>query len=210
MVRFIGQKGYSDNMKKSSLSNHRAFSPELFRAQGHQLIDELATHLEKSISKNRKTVLPNLDPSAMLDKWTGDFQPGPSEQFDKIVADILAESNNLHSPGYIGHQCATPLPLAALGELIASFINNGSAVYEMGPVNVAMEKRLVEWMCKLIGYPKNADGVFTHGGSVGNLTALLAARQSKANADVWKYGLGNAEPMTVLVSTECHYSVKDK
>ncbi|MBU0756203.1 MAG: aminotransferase class I/II-fold pyridoxal phosphate-dependent enzyme [Planctomycetes bacterium] len=185
-----------------------AFDPDCFRRQGHRLIDLLSDYLKASINGDRRTVLPNIEPETMLERWTGDFQRQPSMDFEAIVQGILEDSNNLHHPRYIGHQCCTPLPLAALNSLVGSFLNNGSAVYEMGPVNVAMEKRLVQWMCGLIGYDENADGIFTHGGTVGNLTAFLAARQAKAPYDVWKQGVGKDRPLTVLIPDQSHYCIK--
>lgn len=205
---YLSQLRTCTTMTEIKPSLPKAFDPESFREQGHKLVDTLADFLKSSLKGEIKRVLPAIDPEAMLARWPGDFPKTPSEDYEEIVARVLDDSNNLQHPRYIGHQCCTPLPLTALNDLLGSFMNNGSAIYEMGPANVAMEKRLVQWMCRLIGYGDDADGVFTNGGTVGNLTALLAARQCKAEYDVWKEGLSRGKPMAVLVSTQCHYSVK--
>ncbi|MFH0946957.1 MAG: aminotransferase class I/II-fold pyridoxal phosphate-dependent enzyme [Planctomycetota bacterium] len=187
----------------------QAFDPERFREQGHQIVDLLADFLGRSLQKEGLPVLPDIDPEAMLSRWSGEFprKPEPSGRLETIIGRVLSDSNNLQHPRYVGHQCCTTLPLAAVCDLVGSFLNNGTAIYEMGPVNVAMEKRLVQWMCGLVGYGEEADGVFTHGGTVGNLTALLAARQARTSYDVWKHGVDSSQPLTVLVPTQCHYSV---
>ena len=99
------------------------------------------------------------------------------------------------------------LPEAALCNLVSSLLNNGTAVYEMGPVSTAMERNLARWLAKQLGFPVGADGVFTSGGSAGNLTALLAARQAKAGFDVWTEGAHGGRPLAVLVSEQAHYCV---
>ena len=45
------------------------------------------------------------------------------------------------------------------------------------------------------------------GGSLGNLTALLAMRQAAAGFDVWSKGAHAGPPLAVITSTEAHYSV---
>ncbi len=194
-------------MKKSDLIGSEPYSPSVFRSQGHRLVDALADFLEESVERKRRVVLPSVAPEEMLGRWTGEFQEAGDIEFEALVAQILEQSHNLQHPRYIGHQCGVPVPVAILSEFLAAFINNGSAVYEMGPVNTIMEKRLAEWMCSLVGWGESADGVLTHGGSVGNLTAMLAARQTKCAEDVWKNGVSAAEPLAVLVSGESHYSV---
>src|SRR5262249_61696115 len=95
----------------------------------------------------------------------------------------------LQPPRYVAHQVTAPLPSSALVLLASALLNNGTAVYEMGPVSAPLERRAVEWMARQAGLPAGADGVLTSGGSVGNLTALLAARQAITGRDVWEDGL---------------------
>lgn len=186
----------------------KAFDPEEFRREGRAVVDLLADFLANAGSEPTTAVYAYEDPKAMLESFSGRFGAGPGASFSETLPEILRRSNNLLHPRYVGHQCTTALPLAALGGLAGQFLNNGSAVYEMGPVNVAMERQLIRWMAGLAGYGPDADGIFTSGGSGGNLTALLAARQSAAGGDIWKEGVGSEPPLAVLASSECHYSVR--
>jgi len=192
---------------KTPLLEH-VFDPEHFRANAALVVDKLAAYLTRALERTDHPVLPDLGPEGMLLKWPGTFEQEPRADLEQIIDEILAFSNNLQHPRYVGHQCCTPLPLSALNDLIGTFVNNGSAVYEMGPVNVAMERRLIQWMAACAGYGPEADGIFTNGGTAGNLTALLAARQVKADHDIWSDGIGTHRPLALLVSDQCHYSIK--
>ena len=185
-----------------------AFDPEAFRRDGHKVVDILADFLAGSTPERRPRVMAYEEPDAMLASWADRFGAAPAVPFAELLPEILARSNDLFHPRYIGHQCTTSLPLAALGGFAGEFLNNASAIYEMGPVNVAMERQLVRWMTGLAGFGPDADGVFTNGGTIGNLTALLAARQATAGDDVWGKGVGSEAPVAVLVPETCHYSVK--
>ena len=96
-----------------------------------------------------------------------------------------------------------PLPDAALAELVAALLNNGMAVFEMGPAAVPIELAVLEWMCRKLGMPAGAGGVMTSGGSLGNLTALLAMRQHVTG----QWSEGTREPLAVIVGADAHYSV---
>jgi len=185
-----------------------AFSGDEFSTTGEKVIKLLAKYLQ-NIEKNQiKTVLPYFTPEDILKRWSGEFTQKGSTDLFSILSQVLEESNHLHHPKYIGHQCTSSLPLAALVELVSDLLNNGTAVYEMGPVNVAMEKRVIDWMAQQIGFSNNADGIFTSGGTLGNLTALLAARQIKAGYNIWKEGVKESSQLHILVSEDSHYSIK--
>ena len=187
---------------------NEAFDPGSFRREGHRVVDILADFLAASTPEKRPCVMAYEEPGAMLASWAGRFGAAPGVPFPELLPEILARSNDLFHPRFVGHQCTTSLPLAALGGLVGEFLNNASAIYEMGPVNVAMERQLVRWMTGLAGWEADGDGVFTNGGTIGNLTALLAARQATAGGDVWGRGVGSETPAAILVPETCHYSVK--
>ena len=96
---------------------------------------------------------------------------------------------------------------AALVDGLAALLNNGMAVYEMGGAATPMEAAVIDWMARTLGLPAGAGGVLTSGGSAGNLTALLAARQARAGFDVWTEGAHAGPPLAVLVAATAHYSI---
>lgn len=154
-------------------------------------------------------MLPNASPAQALEAWPGSFPPGAGQvSVEDLFARVLAGSNHLHDPRYVGHQVTAPLPLAALADLVAALLNNSMAVYEMGPVATAMEQRVLRFLADSLGLGAAADGVLTSGGSIGNLTALLAARQAKAGFDAWREGASAGPPLAILASEQTHYCVR--
>jgi L-2,4-diaminobutyrate decarboxylase len=186
----------------------RAYDPEAFRSLGHQAVDALADHLAQAQAR-ALPVLPWREPDEQLAHWPADFTPEGGEDPMAILARVLDASHHLQHPRYLGHQCSAPLPLTAVLGLAADLINNPSAVYEMGPVSTAMERSLVQWLSGRVGYDAGtAGGVFTHGGSAGNLTALLAARQASTPYDVWEEGYRVPLDLCIVTSEQTHYSVR--
>ncbi|HEX8437472.1 pyridoxal phosphate-dependent decarboxylase family protein [Archangium sp.] len=183
-----------------------AYDPEHFRRLGHRLVDQLADHLAGS-TRREGPVLPWAPPATNVERFPADFPEEPSGDFPALVSRVLEASHHLHHPHYVGHQVSAPLPLAALSDFASSLLNNGMAVYEMGPVATAMEHNVLRWMAGVLGLPEGAGGVLTSGGSAGNLTALLAARQAKAGFDAWNGGATAGPPLTVLVPETTHYCV---
>jgi len=184
------------------------FSGDAFRALGHDLIERLARHLEQG-ARREGPVLPPVRPAEEFARWRREARPAGGEpaRLLALVDEVLARSTRLHSPRFVGHQVAAPHPLAALCELVSALLNNGMAVYEMGPAATAIERELVRWFAREFRLPEEADGLLTSGGSAGNLTALLAARELAAGFPAWEAGAHAGEPLCVLVGAQAHYSI---
>jgi L-2,4-diaminobutyrate decarboxylase len=177
-----------------------AYDSERFRAEGHRLIDALADALARWHRRDGRAI-PWQPPEAARAEWA---PLGRGELVDDL-ARVAAASTALHHPRYLGHQVAPPLPGAALAELASALLNQGTGVYEMGPASAPIELAVVDWMCRAMGYGAGAGGALTSGGSLGNLTALLAMRQARAGYDAWKGGM--QRPLAVITSSDAHYSV---
>lgn len=185
----------------------RAYDPERFRADGHAVVDALADHLAACIPGDDRPVIPWVAPADSLAQWPADFPDEPGETLPGVLGRTAAGSIRLHHPRYLGHQVPPPVPGAALADATAALLNNGMAVYEMGGVATPQEFAVVSWMARVLGMPAAAGGLLTSGGSVGNLTALLAARQASAGFDAWSGGAHAGPPLAVLVSSTAHYSI---
>ena len=87
----------------------------------------------------------------------------------------------------MGHQVAVPFPEGALVGMVTDLLNNGGAIYEMGPTNSAMEEVLMARIGQMLGLPPGCGGIMCHGGTLANLVALLAARRraGKGGLETW-------------------------
>jgi L-2,4-diaminobutyrate decarboxylase len=128
-----------------------------------------------------------------------------ADAFEPWLERMLDHSVRLHHPAEIAHQVAGPDVPSAIADLVQGGINQPMSIYEMGPAAHAMERVVVEWMCEQVGWPEGAGGVLTHGGSLANLTVLLAARGAAA-PDAWTEGVDGS--LAVLAPPSTHYSVR--
>ncbi len=143
----------------------------------------------------------------------GDLRGGQLKQF---LDSYLESTTRLHHPAYLAHQVAVPHYAGALANFVDGFTNNPMAIYEMGPGAAAIEYFMINWLLEKVGWKtttadphKNIDedcaaGVLTHGGSLANTTALIAAR-SHLVPNVWQQG--NPPNLALLAPAESHYSI---
>ena len=105
------------------------------------------------------------------------------------------------SGGQLGYIPGGGLFPSALGDFLADISNRYSGVAFAGPGAARMEGALVDWMCRLVGYPRDAAGDLTSGGSMATLSALVVAR------DV--HGIGPAEipDSCIYLTQQAHHCI---
>jgi aromatic-L-amino-acid/L-tryptophan decarboxylase len=116
---------------------------------------------------------------------------------DEIV-DRARIAFNTTSPGFMAYVPGGGLPYAAVADLIAGVLNRYVGVAAAAPALVRLETDVLRWFAELIGYPAEAGGVFTSGGSMANFGGVIAARDARPGA------LARG---TVYVSAEAHHAV---
>ena len=122
----------------------------------------------------------------------------------RIFADELAPTClSTDHPRYLSFIPCAPSDAASLFDVVvgASSIYGGSWLEGAGAVYA--EYLALRWIADLVGLPAGAGGVFTPGGTIGNLSALVAARataRAKAPAGL--------RPNTIVATEGAHSSIK--
>lgn len=198
-------------MSKTNETIPHFYDPENFEEVCEAFSALIQRYLGEAVRGGEELpVLPAKKPAVVLKEWEGEF-PEYGKGWREglaLVEKAVAGSIHIHHPHYMGHQVTGPLPMTILCDMVMSMLNNSSAVYEMGQVATALEMRLLKWVGSLIGFGDESGGILTSGGSLGNLTALLAARQVKTQGNVWVEGYSENQRPCILVSEQAHYCVK--
>jgi len=197
------------------------WSTEAFRRHGEMVLRMLSEFVEKSRRGEGKVVdLRAVDALARdldLDSLLA-ARAGNETRLEGLLRRFLEGATRLQHPGYMAHQVALPHYGSALADLVSGTLNNGMSVYEMGPSAGAVEIAVVDWMLGKVGWQptgRNPErrpapgalaggGVLTHGGSLANLTAMLAARAAAA-PEAWERG--SRGDLVLLAPENAHYSL---
>lgn len=125
-----------------------------------------------------------------------------AEVLETIAEKIDPSGINASSGMHFGYIPGGGLYPSALGDFMADVSNRYAGVYYAAPRAVELENRLIRWLCDIMDYPKTAAGNLTSGGSMGNLIALVTAREAcnlKAR-DIHK--------AVIYCSTQAHHSLQ--
>jgi L-2,4-diaminobutyrate decarboxylase len=131
------------------------------------------------------------------------------ERFAKIIDLYIRTSIKVGSTGYMARQFSSVFPIAAVFDMVTAISPQPASFYEAGQLANIADKIIAEEFARRIGWdPDTCDMITTSGGSLANLTAILAARNDRLYGS-WKTGVtrrSNAIP-TIAVSADIHYSV---
>lgn len=105
------------------------------------------------------------------------------------------------SPRFYGYVLGSGEPVAALGDLLASILNQNVTAWRSSPAAVAIEKQVIEWLAAAVGCG-GFSGSLCSGGSAANLMGLAMAREVKLTA-----GESGARAAIVYASSEVHMSI---
>lgn len=107
--------------------------------------------------------------------------PASSVDEETILRELKAivhASANTSTPDYLAHMGAVSSTLSALGDFVASSVNNNLIGLELSPSLSLLEEELCRQFAGFFGLGTKAGGVITTGGSLSNLLALVVARNA--------------------------------
>ena len=90
---------------------------------------------------------------------------------------------------------------SAIADLLGDITNKYSGIAFSGPGSVKIENQVIRWLTGIIGYPIQAFGHLTSGGSIANLIAIKAAR------DYHQINSTNVRTSVIYYGAQTHHSV---
>lgn len=182
----------------------------------HAISDETRATVDEVLGYARRRALYQdvpLDkpatPDELAEQASGSITAGGigAERATALFADVLAPTClSIDHPGYLSFIPSAPSKAAIAFDLVvsASAIYGGSWLEGAGAVFA--ENEVLHWLAGEFGLPETAGGVFVQGGTIGNLSALVAAREAARRRNR-EAGRPDPRRWKVVCSAEAHSSI---
>ena len=95
--------------------------------------------------------------------------------FDEVLEPATRSQDDPYNLAYIP---AAPTRAAVAFDLVTSAANIFGGLWESGAGAIFAENEALAWLVGLLGWPQTAGGCFVAGGTSGNLSALMTARET--------------------------------
>ncbi len=152
-------------------------------------------------------------PAAELDELLGDTITatglGAARALELFADVIVPATRSQDDPMNLAYIPSAPTRAAAAFELATSASNIFAGLWEAGAGAIHAENQVIGWLAGLLGWDDKAGGCFVAGGTIGNLSALVAARHHAEAKRVAK-GLDPHPPQrwAVVCTEDAHSSIK--
>src|SRR5215472_9256219 len=130
--------------------------------------------------------------------------PLPEQGLGSRALDALTEvlrCSRAPTPRFYGYVLGSGEPVAALGDFLASLLNQNVTAWRSAPAAVTIERELVRELAAALGCA-GFSGSLCGGGSMANLMGLAMAREARRPANE-----RGARPAVVYASSEVHMSI---
>ena len=173
-----------------------ALDPEEMRRLGYRVVDLL---VEQAGRQERP--LCRASPHEMQQRLGGLPPAGPQpfeEALERLARDVLPFRSRVDHPRFLAFIPGSGTWPGALADLIASASNvyAGSWMESAGPSQIELE--VLGWFKDWVGFPAEAAGSLTSGGSAANMTALACARETTG---------AMRDDLVLYVSDQAHSSI---
>lgn len=168
-----------------------------------QLVDEAMASIAAHISSLPEQDISYTEGGAELARAHAEDLPergAPYRELLHLIFDkLVTKTYNCASPGYLAYIPGGGLFHSAVADLISNSLNRYTGVWVAAPGLIQLEINVARWFCQMVGYPEEAQGLLTSGGSMANFIAIATARRERLPDDFLKG--------TLYCSDQVHHSV---
>ncbi len=181
---------------------------EDFRKQAHSFVDWMADYIE---SAEKFPVKSQVKPGEIFQSIP-DHAPDKGESMDEIFQDfqtkILPGITHWQSPNFFAYFPANSSYPSVLAEMLTATLGTQCMIWETSPAAAELEEKVMKWLLRIMGFPKDFEGVIQDTASTATLAALLTAREKATRFRINEKGFNGHEDFRIYCSSETHSSIE--
>jgi glutamate/tyrosine decarboxylase-like PLP-dependent enzyme len=162
-------------------------SKDQMQAYGYKIVDAIVEHFETQDTKSPVVTATREEMDNLFLENVPEKGTDAHKVLDFVVEKVLSESNVVSHPKSYSFVPGPSNFISAMADTLATGFNIFSGGWAASPAATELEIVTINWLLKLFKFPnKKGGGIFTSGGSMANLTALVTARRQKCGDDFSK------------------------
>ncbi len=175
----------------------------MFSSDMKQLV-ELFSRFTKS--EKSDPALPYMTPDEVLEGFDLALEKeGLSEdRVVELLAQVGEKTTKTSGTRFFNQLFGGRIDIATVADMFVSLLNTSMYTYKAAGINILIEQEVIDRMCKFVGFSEG-EGIFTPGGSLSNMIAMIMAR-NEACPDLKEQGFLQ-ERLIAYTSCQSHYSI---
>lgn len=170
-----------DNSHKLELNR------EEMKQLGYQIIDTIVDHFDTQHIKKPVAIASREEMDDLFFESIPEEPNDAKEVLNFVIENVLPNSNIVSHPKSYSFVPGPSNYISVIADTLATGFNVFSGGWAASPAAAELEIVTMNWLLKLFKFPaKKGGGIFTSGGSMANLTALVTARRQCCGDDFSK------------------------
>ena len=173
------------------MAGERHMTPDEFRARGHEVVEWVASYMERV---GELPIAPDVEPGEIRARLPA-HAPEEPEPFEALMKDldevVLPGITHWQAPGWFAWFPANASPPSILAELVSAGLGAQGMIWASSPALTEIEGHVLDWLVDLLGLPQHFKTATGPGGGVIQMSAsdsthlvhVVAREQADAATD---------------------------
>lgn len=162
-------------------------SEKEMRDYGYRVIDTIVDHFNTLPQKQPVAKCTREETDSLFSEEVPEAATEADKVLDFVVQNVFTNTNLVTHPKSYAFVPGPSNYISVMADTLATGFNTFSGGWNASPAASGLEIITINWLLEMFGLPqKKGGGLFTSGGSIANLTALVTARNKKCGEDFSK------------------------
>ncbi len=160
---------------------------DAMRSYGYRVVDAIVEHTATQHEKLPVALASREEMDSMFLEEAPEKGSDAQQVLDFVLEKVMTQSTIVTHPKSFSFVPGPSNYVSAMADTLATGFNIFSGGWAASPAAAELEIVTINWLLKIFGFPsKKGGGIFTSGGSMANLTAIVTARRIKCGDDFSK------------------------